>query len=460
MLVFIVFAKLAVFTYAASEFLVYPTILEERTTASNLVLQLNQDITLHLKRCSVLADEVLVATSTAEGNQMELVNTSGIQASLYHDTHHQSSVIVRARDGAAQVEGIINHKLRIKPVPEGKRSSQGEMLHKIYEVDVPTKIPINMGSGITRRNISQRELSYDRFAVEVHVISDSVHQKDFAKTEDLIAYFAVLLNGVNLRYVDMTKPRIKFMLVGITRSLDDAYASYLKPGILDMDKSLDGLFKFNARGRVPGRPDVVHLVTGQDMARFENGALDKEYTGLAYEGPPCTKRAVSLSEDIATSYKGVFIMAHELGHVMGSPHDETNRCPWSEGYLMSYVDGGVKKYRLSKCSEERIRDNLKYMPRRCVGILSQTTYMHRYNKFPGQKVSKKHYCQKRLKKYTTANDIFYEKPEDASKKCKMNCCFPVPPNLKNCLECNILDGMECAGGMTCKRGVCGEHAWP
>ncbi|XP_037273791.2 venom metalloproteinase antarease TserMP_A [Rhipicephalus microplus] len=458
--VFVVFANLAVISFAGSQFLVYPRILNERTTASHLVLQLNQDITLNLKRSSVLADELLVATSTLEGNQLELVNTSDIQASLYHDLHHQSSVTVRARDGAAEVEGIINHNLRIKPVSASKRSHRGEIPHRIYEVEEPKNIPITMSNGNTWQKITKRALDFDRFAVEVHVVSDSVHQQNFAKTQELIAYFAVLLNGVNLRYLDMREPRIKFMLVGITRSLNDAYAKHLKPGILDMDKSLDGLYDYYVKGNIPGKPDVVHLVTGQDMARIENGALDKDYTGLAFGGPPCTKRAVSLSEDIASSYKGVFIMAHELGHVMGSPHDETEQCPWSEGYLMSYVDGGVKKYRLSRCSERRIRDNLKFMPRRCVGIVSQSTYMYHYKKFPGQKVSKKHYCKKLLRKYTTSNDIFYEKLEDSSRRCKMKCCFLTSPTMKRCLNATVLDGMKCDGGMTCRRGVCGQHEWP
>ncbi|XP_075530025.1 venom metalloproteinase antarease-like TserMP_B [Dermacentor variabilis] len=320
------------------------------------------------------------------------------------------------------------------------------MLHMIYQVEEIKENFHNFGNGRSGQITSRKISNMANFVAEVHVISDSVHQKEFKTTEDLIAYFAVLINGVNLSYLDMTRPRIKFMLVGITRSLDDVFSVHMEPAVLEMQKTLDGLYKYYVQGRVPGKPDIVHLITGQDLALYDKGTVDKDFAGLAMTGPPCTKKAVALSEDVPTAYRGVNMMAHELGHVLGSPHDKTSRCPWSEGFLMSYEDGGTKKFRLSECSEEKIRASLKYMPHRCPKILAHTDYMSRYKYVPGQKVSELDYCRKLLKKHTSRTDIFYTKPEDLKNKCKMKCCFLTEPNIEDCLVALILDGMACGKG--------------
>ncbi|XP_075530026.1 uncharacterized protein LOC142563349 [Dermacentor variabilis] len=145
MLAIIVLARLAVFSSAEKRFLVYPTILQERTTASNFILQLTDDIILNLKKSDVLAAKLLMATSRQEDSQIEEIDTSALQEHLYHDEHHQSSVIVNIRNRTAQVEGIINSKLRIMPLPKGNLSLRGEMLHLLYEAEEKRECFINFG---------------------------------------------------------------------------------------------------------------------------------------------------------------------------------------------------------------------------------------------------------------------------------------------------------------------------
>nr|XP_054934193.1 venom metalloproteinase antarease TserMP_A-like [Dermacentor andersoni] len=134
MLSLFVLLLLAACSCADKELFVYPTILEERTTAKNLVMRLTEEMTLNLKKSSILAETLLFVTSNEGSTQLEAVNTTSIEEHLYHDTHHQSSVMVHQRDGTVQVEGILNSNLRIKPLPEGERSRRGQMLHKLYEV--------------------------------------------------------------------------------------------------------------------------------------------------------------------------------------------------------------------------------------------------------------------------------------------------------------------------------------
>ncbi|XP_049512600.1 venom metalloproteinase antarease-like TtrivMP_A isoform X2 [Dermacentor silvarum] len=446
-------------SHSEKGFLVYPTILQERTTSSKYVLQLNDAMILNLEKSAVLADKLLMATRRREGSQIEEIDTSALQDSLYHDARHQSSVIMRMQDGTAQVEGIINSQLRIKPLPNGERSLQGEMPHLVYEVQEKKERVINFGSGRFWEQILRQIANMGYFVVELHVVSDREHQKYFKTNDDLIAYMAVMTNAVNLRYLDMKRPRIKFMLVGVTRSLEDGFAKIIDDAIIGAE-TLEGLIEYYKEGRISGAPDLVHLITGRDMARYENGTLDRSYNGISNTGAVCTKYAVGLSEDAATSFLGVHVMAHELAHVLGALHDDFPKCPWSEGYLMSYVDGGIKRYRLSLCSEEAIRNTVKKLPWQCIMVLARTNYMSRHKALPGQKVSAEHYCREFLKEDGKRENVYSVKSERLTNRCKMDCCYSSNHRTKICLETDILDGMGCGNGKTCRRGICGNHTYP
>ncbi|KAK8781670.1 hypothetical protein V5799_016991 [Amblyomma americanum] len=263
---------------------------------------------------------------------------------------------------------------------------------------------------------------------------------------------------VNLRYLDMRRPNITFKLVGITRNTDDVFAHEVYD-TLEATQTLEGLVKYYKGGNIPGNPDAVYLITGRDLSSIENGVLQKGVAGLAFLGRLCTKLAVAEGEDIAGSYSGVYPMAHELAHILGAEHDESPRCPWSAGYLMSYVDGGTNKYKLSVCSEEQIRRTVLKATDICLRETSKTNYMDQHRKFPGQKLSDVSYCRKMLKQYGGRHNVVTaRKPWNLASKCKMRCCFQQGYQMW-CQEVDILEGMACSGQRTCRRGVCGNHRW-
>uniref|UniRef100_L7LTR9 Putative tick salivary metalloprotease n=1 Tax=Rhipicephalus pulchellus TaxID=72859 RepID=L7LTR9_RHIPC len=454
----------------------YPSILEERMAGATLVLKVTEDITLNLERSSVLADKLLFVTSGKEEHHVERVDTSFIQKDIYHDTHRQSSVMVRTVGGALQVEGILDSELRIKPLLQAPRSLDGQIAHEVYEVEekadpremrtnfrttnnrerIQRKSSPNRGNNRKNHAAGNRQQGGDAFKVELHVISDNQHQRSFKKNEELIGYMAVMLNAVNLRYSDMARPKVSFMLVGITRSKDDVFETRVK-SYLHADKTLNGLWKYSENGRVPGNPDMVYLSTGLDMVNASNGQLDQGLTGLAYIGKVCTKYKVGLGEDTATTYSGTHTMAHELCHLLGSPHDTTPECPWEEGFMMSYVDGGLKKYRLSPCSQKSVRNIYRNLRPECIQVKTQMNYMTKYKKYPGQTLRDSYYCKKAVKK--PGKKFFVRRKEELNQKCKMQCCY-TEQRTTTCWTVNILSGMSCGEGKTCKRGVCGNHTFP
>ncbi|XP_049515543.1 metalloprotease mig-17-like, partial [Dermacentor silvarum] len=172
---------------------------------------------------------------------------------------------------------------------------------------------------------------------------------------------------------------------------------------------LDGLERHKKEGRVPGNHDVVYLMTGLDMITFKRGKLNKGISGRAYLSNVCRERGIGEGEDTAPTYSGVNTLAHELAHSLGSPHDETPECPWAEGYLMSYVDGGLKKYKLSACSQQTIRQNVKKLSQECFSVLSEKNYMTDHKKFPGQTVRAQYVCKKLIKKQAKGRKVFAQK---------------------------------------------------
>ncbi|XP_037524135.1 venom metalloproteinase antarease-like TtrivMP_A [Rhipicephalus sanguineus] len=457
--------------YAAPKaYNVYPLILEERNTAGNLVLQLSDKITLNLEKSSVIADNLIFVTSTKDLNDVETVDTSHIRQNIYHDTHYQSSLMVRQKDGNVEVEGIINDNLRIKPLPERERSLQGQMLHKIFEVDPikgnfikaePEILRLrerqnnknSNGSHKGSHSPQSRAASVDKFPVELHIISDRAHQQYYKKNQELITYLAIMANAVNLRYLDMENPKISFLLVGVTRAKDHDFAKN-NYGEIEAGEMLSGLQAYTNQGRVPGKYDVAFLITGLDIIKFVNGRKDKNINGRAYIGAACSRSGIGEGEDVPHTYDGVNMLAHELAHSLGSPHDETPECPWSDGYLMSYVDGGLRKYRLSRCSQKKIRQYVRKQTEECIKVVNEQNYMKNQKKLPGQTVRKLYYCKQLLKKKAQGREIALGKSDGCHISC---CCHNI--GYMTCYKYARLDGMACGQGKTCKRGVCDNHKW-
>lgn len=467
MLILIATLNIMMCCYAdANEQRIYPRILQERSTAGKLALMLNKMITLNLEKSTVLVDNLIFVTSSKEQQKVEMVDTSDIQQSIYHDTHYQSSVMVRQEGGNVEVEGIVNHNLRIRPLPEGERSQQGQIPHTLYEVPVtenfsnvePEILRLrerssrDNGSGNWNKSPQSRASGYQRFPVEVHIVSDKAHQKYFKDNLKLIAYLAIMMNAVNLRYLDTTNPKIDFLLVGITRAKDHDFAQ-TEGRFIDAGEMISGLKLYKSQGRILGHHDVVYLITGYDITKWL--AKGKRYSGIrgrAKVATVCTQLGLGEGEDRPHGYLGVNTIAHELGHTLGAEHDRSPECPWKDGYLMSYEDGGLKKFRLSQCSERSIREYVGRLPDDCIRVLNRQNYLRDQRKYPGETIRKKYYCRKLMGNTEESKKVFVKKANG----CFLQCCVEYPDNTW-CGQYKMLDGMSCDPGKTCRRGVCAKH---
>ncbi|XP_037273257.2 venom metalloproteinase antarease-like TtrivMP_A isoform X2 [Rhipicephalus microplus] len=449
--------------WAQKQLLVFPRIVEERTAMGNFVLRINDEITLNLEGSRVLADNLLFVTKQHDGHRYKMIDTARIQEHLYYDSHQQSSVFVTHEDGALLVKGIINHKLRIKPLLESERSSDGRVLHSIFEAEeiwtsYKDALPYKSTMSTTRQNRIYTPRFVREFVVEVHIISDERHQKYFRRDIDLIEYLSIMLNAVNRIFVDMTGPAISFKLVGITRSRNDTFTSPFLDTVV-AHETLERLVDYTSANSILKHSDLVYLITGANLASLRNGMkLERGVAGLAYVGEVCTPNAVAEGEDIPKSYAGVHTMAHELAHSLGASHDpqDDSECSWKKGFLLSYEDKGSNKYRLSRCSEVSITDVVQRLSDECLKESGNQTLHVDHTKMPGDMVVRHYYCKKMLQRISRRYFLFKQDPHN---KCKLQCYYH--KQNRTSLETwfitvDMAEGMWCGDEKTCQRGICTE----
>ncbi len=127
---------------------------------------------------------------------------------------------------------------------------------------------------------------------------------------------------------------------------------------------LEQLGEYRAATAAVRSRGLAHLITGKDL---EGGTA-----GIAYVGSVCeTKRGVSISEQGFGTTISALIMAHELGHNFGAPHDGEAGAACAGvggGYIMSPSISGFTKF--SRCSIDTM--NLALARASCV---SQADYI-------------------------------------------------------------------------------------
>ncbi|KAL1430884.1 hypothetical protein MTO96_014739 [Rhipicephalus appendiculatus] len=298
------------------EELVYPELLQQRSDDGRLLLRIDRDMTLQLQRSSVLADDLFFSTNAGGKSENTLWNGSRIQENLYHDSKHQSSVMLY-QDG---------------PHFESRRHIK--ILHKVYEIEDPKReFGKSLDTWVIPFNVPWFDIPWG---------ASDVHESQFGTNEELIAYIAIMMNAVNIWYEGMENPRIRVKVVGITRNKDGEF-EVKEDGFLIADRTINNFAEY-AQTQIPGKPDAVYLITSQDLAAVSySGSIDNGVAGLAYVGMLCGPRNVAIGEDPAGSFKGVYPAAHELAHTLGSVHDGyagvdhipdhpgAKDCPWEEG---------------------------------------------------------------------------------------------------------------------------------
>ncbi|XP_059177363.1 zinc metalloproteinase/disintegrin-like [Physella acuta] len=211
--------------------------------------------------------------------------------------------------------------------------------------------------------------------------------------------------------------------------------------------------------RVPH--DHAVLMTSYDIYGGNDQGIRFNITkGLATVGGMCSTNGESSSivEDKG-AYQSEGVLAHELGHSLGSSHDGTNNnCPSSLRYLMSdatYPESDVTRYnpwKFSPCSSQAVAARLADLEgdpsaRKCLTeTVSNSTIVN-------QTVSKT--ADDQCKRFH-GNESFVCRVSPFDKVCTEFYCRI--PGTNRCDLMNPATGTCCRNNMRCLNGMCNDTA--
>lgn len=459
--------------YLEDETVVYPQL--EEIDEGEALLQIVDGYELNLHHTTIFPPQVLVRTFENGEPVDEMMSTEDVSDDIFCDGGNGASVIIRYDPvtNRTTVEGILDNELRIVPVNASKPNDNA---HKVFRVKdknahVLDSILTNNasliddidGNEITKRGIHNKTL-YVR--PEVVIVTDSAHNRRFRNKGDLLRYIGVFMNAVNLRYSTAAGLDIKMKLTAIIISTPDQETYFKYAGnYVHADQTLAGFTLRLATGYIPGNFDFAFLITGRDIAQvMPSGSLHPAVAGVAYIGGACTVQRTGLGEDVPGTYDGVHVATHEMAHLMGCVHDGdpppdylsdspgAKDCPWDDGFIMSYKDGGLNHYMFSSCCVAQIKHLLRRGSHNC--LLEEYNYPLRMDKrLPGELLSPLDYCRIRFPEipyvWTDANPA-------QLMQCKVRCSYPVNPYTGQYVyrQANALDGTPCAPGKRCINGAC------
>nr|XP_037289975.1 venom metalloproteinase antarease-like TtrivMP_A [Rhipicephalus microplus] len=472
-----------VFKGLAYRAVVYPKLFEGRDENTK-VLKINDEITLKLRPSSILREDFFVRKYREDVPEYKYFNVEALQQDLYHDAQQLASVAMTEKDGLLRVEGVVGPNLKIRPIEASERSTYGDQAHivdniedsksdKFYGKIVQDRINITERATNGRVGYDSSKFNVEVIYPEVLITCDSVFFAGFKDKYGLIKYILIVFHVVILRYSTITHPRIEPVLRGIeisNKTEENKYYQYLGNGI-DAIPSLYGVKNYVvARSALYVEFDLVYFLTGYDMIVPGNNGWDRGYRGFAFVGSACLATREQLGEDTPNSFIGIRTMAHEMAHTLGCDHDEStieghlegyvansSYCPWSDGYIMSYVIKNGRSKRFSQCCDYDMRRYSWMFGADCLHVKSPkkiSPKLRKKYKWPGEFTKKNKQCQLTYPFFTET----YYIQKSTTWDCMMSCY--VPQNYRSGNESSwvteCFDGSHCGTSLQkiCLNGNC------
>uniref|UniRef100_A0A224YQ27 Reprolysin n=1 Tax=Rhipicephalus zambeziensis TaxID=60191 RepID=A0A224YQ27_9ACAR len=452
--------------------LVYPRILEGRSSEGKLVLHIHDDLMLNLERASVAAPQLRVLKEEDRASVTQMYDGQEINSNLYQDQDRLATVALNIKEKTAEVTGIVGPNHRIEPLRTMGRSKLELIPHMVHEIKHAKVFDRALsflekvnGSRFSARNSDGKTSVPQEVRVEVFIVADKPHHKSFKDTRAALVYICILMNSVNLRMTDMRSPMVKLVLTGMEQPTTEEFLQ----GTSDLMHSSRTIKEFRTYATNKkadfGNPDIVYLLSGRDVVTDgSDGKLNRNAAGISYVAGICTTFFVGLGEDAPGLFTGMLTMTHEVAHLLGSEHDGSGPypyidghpgargCLWEYGYLMSYVDKGPNHHQFSSCSIRQMQYVLKLRGQDCWAVVSTTHNVSK--KYPGYRNIIKRIC---VRAFPNIQNVEAEVVKPRGNECKLKCHYSVREEYYTktyFILKDVPDYTPCGNSMACVRGYC------
>ncbi|XP_040069102.1 uncharacterized protein LOC115315313 [Ixodes scapularis] len=401
--------------------IVYPMVIEERSLDAKKIVRVDEHLTLHLSKSSVIADELHVSLDL-KGKQIEQ-RLSGRQLSerLYHDRRHLAAISLEQSDGFYKMSGLVNATHSIQPLVAMARSRGVSMPHAVRAVQKPRIAARSNGIRNYEDDpewFENMEMSKDWRFKHHHwpkdkfsnvtmqaIIVAGAHLLNtiFAGPvrEDPLTYLILYGQSVALRLEALEYPGIHMRLIGVysAPSVVETLIREQHPRTVPVVKASflmksPGLLK---RGTVHDAADVVIFLTQYPLSESDMRENEDDAFGFAVRGGVCTRHKYGFVKDNG-SYEGVEMAAVITARLLGAEYDgraEASECPEDGGYFMG--TGKIyTPYAFSNCSRDMIKETLKErMNATCLSPKYAWPPVRGSRKYMGEDLSPNEFCSLR-----------------------------------------------------------------
>ncbi|XP_077530992.1 venom metalloproteinase BumaMPs1-like [Haemaphysalis longicornis] len=457
--------------------IVYPMLLEERSSAGRMVVHVHDELVLNLRKASVAAPQLRVLEWENGLAVTNFYNGTEVERSLFEDETKLATVTVDNVGNAIKMKGIVGPSQRIEPMPIAEKSRDGVFPHMISDIEQPKMLDKHLSFKKDEATVLQERQywgsrKYPRnIEVEVFVVLDNAHHRQFDKATDALLYLCVTVNSANLRFAATVDPHITLVLIGIEKSKEEPYAVVIDNDLFD-EGTIRSFKTYALKNKVTyGSPDVVFLMSGRDVFTIHNGIPTNDGLGIGYVSGVCSEFFVALGEDKPGFFNGMHTFTHEIAHTLGAKHDGDDAdpqsghpgakdCSWDLGHIMSYINRGPSHHQFSTCSLKQIQYVMRLKGETC--WFAGTRKESWDGQYPGMTVTVARYCAHLL---ASKKDIEFGESSVNSTSCRVRCeyheyySFGTGSHKKwyrrtYAAMGDALDYMSCGYRMVCIQGVC------